>query len=154
MTADPNLLPGCAWEDDGQRCGKHRRSKRSRYCELHRGIAREIAIARIRERALEAQGRREEAEHYLEQATAAGELAASRMAGEGDGLAWVEVRPANSSFAWHAKREGWQPGPRGGIRLAAPGQTQAQREGYAVAAANALRAAGVSALAALEPAWR
>ena len=146
---------GCQWEEeDGRVCGRPRRSQRSRFCEMPRGAARQIALERIREQAAQAQANREEAQHWIEQAFAAGELAASRMVRGGDGSAWVEVRPANTSFAWHAKRDGWVSGPKGGIRLSAPGKTQGEREGFAVAAANALRRGGIQAFAVIEPGVR
>ena len=144
----------CAWTENSIPCHHHVKRRSSRYCELHRGIAKDLAIARIRERAELSAGRRQEANYLLETAQTAGELASSRMTPGGDGSAWVEVRPANTSFAHHARRDGWKRGPKGGVRVCAPGDSQAQREGWAVAAANALRLNGISAFAILEPAWK
>ena len=121
------------------------------YCRVCAGAAKDAWRSIVRQKQAEVAGRRAEAEHFLEAAEAAAEEALEAVEPGGTGAAWVEVRPANTSFAYNAKRWGWKPGPRGGVRFEVRLGSQAEREAYAVAMAAELRRCRVDAFAVLDP---
>jgi hypothetical protein len=99
----------CAWTEGETHCALPTVGK-SKYCAKHRGIAKDLWLAKVRKSAEEREGRAQEAEMILLEAESAAKererIKLDRLA------AVVTVSPANTSFACHAKRlDGWTSKP-------------------------------------------